>query len=220
MMHNRFSIRLILNAVVTAGIVMLSACGPLISFGDDGPADEVYSLRYPGEFSAGMRQGPIIYVDSPIMGDGLDGHEVAVRLAGNQRTSLQGVAWSAHLSDLVRDYVTLALADKTSVNLISEGGVDIKAACRLGIKVWAMEFVPGASAGSDSIDIAIQFSLVRIADSSLLSHPVFSQNVKVNSSDSKGIMQAFNHAMGKAADEYGVWLRDLAPTCGIALTGN
>jgi len=196
------------------GLFALTACGPLISLGNDGPADEVFSLRYPAAFKNASATGPIIYVDGPQLVEGIDGRGVAVRLAGNKRTVLEGAAWAAHLSDLVRDYVIHALASQTNVNLVSEGGLDIEAGCRLGIKVWAMEFVPGKSASEDQVQVAMQFSLVRLADSKLLAHPTFSKNEAVISSDGSGVVAAFNAAMESASHDYSRWLNERAGECG------
>lgn len=201
-------------SVMGVAALATAACGPLISFGNDGPADSVYSLRYEGATKSGSPTGPIVYVDSPQMVEGLDGHGIAVRLDGNERTTLAGSSWSAHLSDLVRDYVTLALGDKSEANLVSEGGLDIKAGCRLGIKVWAMEFVPGATTADDTVELSMQFSLVRLSDSQLLSHPTFTETVSVANSDGRGVVTAFSSAMQSAASDYGRWFDAESSACG------
>ena len=195
--------------------LLVASCGPLISFGDDGPADNIYTLRYAGTVKVGSPAGPIIYVDSPQMAEGLDGHSVSVRLDGNRRTTLAGSSWSAHLSDLVRDYVTLALSVSSDANLVGGGALDIKAGCRLGIKVWAMEYVPGATKSDDKVELSLQFSLVRLADSKLLSHPTFSKTVAVSTPDGNGIIAAFETAMAAAARDYGRWFGAESKACAL-----
>jgi len=200
-------------AGVAASAFLVASCGPLISFGDDGPADSIYTLHYGGIVGADSPVGPVVYVDSPQMAEGLDGQGVSVRLDGNQRTTLTGAGWAAHLSDLVRDYVTLALGATSNANMIGVGGLDIKAGCRLGIKVWAMEFVPGLISSEDTVDVAMQFSLVRLSDSKLLSHPTFSQTVNVQSSGGRGIVAAFDAAMAAAARDYSRWFKVESKAC-------
>ena len=197
-----------------AGALLLASCGPLISFGDDGPADDVYTLHYQGPLKSESPTGPIIYVDSPQMVEGLDGQGITVRIEQNRRTTLAGSIWSAHLSDLVRDYVTLALGAVSDANLVGGGGLDIKAGCRLGTKVWAMDYVPGTTAGEDRVELAIQFSLVRLSDSKLLSHPTFSETVRVETANGRGIVAAFEAAMGSAAEKYGRWFNAESGACG------
>jgi len=194
-------------------VLATASCGPLISFGDDGPADDVFTLRYEGGLKKESPSGPIVYVDSPQMVDGLDGINVAVRLDGNRRTVLAGSSWSAHLSDLVRDYVTLSLSYQSDANMIAEGGLDIKAGCRLGIKVWAMDFVPGRVSSEDQVELVMQFSLVRLSDSKLVSHPTFSNSVGVDMSDGRGVVAAFNKAMNVMANDYGRWFADEHRAC-------
>ena len=199
---------------VLAGSFLLASCGPLISFGDDGPADDVYTLHYEGPLKSESPTGPIIYVDSPQMVEGLDGQSITVRIDQNRRTTLAGSSWSAHLSDLVRDYVTLALGATSGANLVGGGGLDIKAGCRLGTKVWAMDYVPGATPGEDRVELAIQFSLVRFSDSKLLSHPTFSETVHVQAANGHSIVAAFETAMGSAAQKYGRWFNAESNACG------
>jgi ABC-type uncharacterized transport system auxiliary subunit len=194
--------------------LLLASCGPLISFGDDDPAGDIYTLRYEGAHSDQSPSGPIIYVDSPQMVDGLDGRSVSVRLGGNRRSTLAGASWSAHLSELVRDYVVQALEGATDANMISQGGLDIKAGCRLGIKVWAMEFVPGLTSDQDQVDVRLQFSLVRLSDSKLLSHPTFAQTVGVTTSNGGGVVAAFAVAMERASEAYGGWFSEASDACG------
>jgi len=212
-MTRTFTGKLKLSCVL-AGSFLLASCGPLISFGNDGPADDVYTLHYPGALKNESPMGPIVYVDSPQMVEGLDGQDITVRIEENRRTTLAGSSWSAHLSDLVRDYVTLALGATSDANLVGGGGLDIKAGCRLGTKVWAMDYVPGASAGEDKVELAIQFSLVRLSDSKLLSHPSFTETVEVSASGGRGIVAAFETAMENAARDYGRWFSAESKACG------
>jgi len=196
-----------------SGALMVAACGPLISFGDDGPPAAIYTLRYEGPIKSETPSGPVVYVDSPRMIEGLDGRDISVRFDDNRRTVLSGSAWSAHLPDLIRDYVTLALGSVSDANMVSEGGLDIKAGCRLGVKVWAMEFVPGQTIAEDKVEVAMQFSLVRLSDSRLLSHPTFRKSVGVSSSGGRGVVAAFSEAMEEAARDYGRWFKVESRAC-------
>ncbi|PCI60128.1 MAG: hypothetical protein COB37_09760 [Kordiimonadales bacterium] len=194
------------HLILGIGLLSVAACGPLISLGNDGPADDIYTLRYPGQVGAASPTGPIIFVNSPIMAEGLDGRGVPVHLENERRTSLEGASWSVHLGDLVRDYVVRALSAQTTANMISEGGLDIKAQCRLGIKVWSMEYVPGAVSGDDRVELAMQMSLVRLSDSVLLDHPTFTQTVAVGSDSNAAVIEGFRTAMQATAIDYSKWI--------------
>ncbi|MBL4771895.1 MAG: membrane integrity-associated transporter subunit PqiC, partial [Planctomycetes bacterium] len=128
-------------------------------------------------------------------------------------TVLDGVSWSTHISDLIRDYVGHAIGSQAGVNMIAEGGLDIKAGCRLGVKVWSFELATGASAAEDTVEIALQFSLVRVKDSTLISRPTFTQSVPVPSAGLGGVVEGFKTAMSAAADEYGPWMRERMSQC-------
>ncbi|WP_262692046.1 ABC-type transport auxiliary lipoprotein family protein [Kordiimonas aestuarii] len=201
------------GALLLASAAAVSGCGPIISFGGDGPGDTVYSLKYPGGYHTNGDDAPVIYVDEPHMADGLAGQKIAVALAGERRSTLKGARWSAPLSTLVRDYVARALGDKAGAHMIGEGGLDIHAGCRLGTKVWALEFVPGGDVGGDKVEIAIEMSLVRLSDSTLISHPTFTRSMSVQGTDGDVVMTAFNRAMAATADEMGLWLKDQVDAC-------
>ncbi|MEX0299644.1 MAG: ABC-type transport auxiliary lipoprotein family protein [Kordiimonas sp.] len=191
----------------------VAGCGPLISFGGDGEPDETYGLRYEAKQAEQFPAGPIVYVDSPQMAEGLDGHGVTVVMQNGRRTVLERAAWSTHLSDLIRDYVAQSIGAQSGANMIGEGGLDITAGCRLGLKVWSFEFVPGEVAAEDGVSVVLQFSLVRISDNQLLSHPTFAASVTVDSNSVGGVMSGFSRAMDQASSEYGGWFRERMGQC-------
>jgi ABC-type uncharacterized transport system auxiliary subunit len=202
-----------LVAGLLASALLTSGCGPLISFGDDGPADTVYSLKYAGGFRDAAEGGAIIYVDEPHMADGLAGQKITVALANDRRSTLKGARWAAPLSVMIRDYEIRALGDQVGVHMIGEGGLDIHAGCRLGTKVWTFEFAPGGSVADDRVNLAIELSLVRLKDSQLLSHPTITKSHTVDASGDDAVASAFNAVMRDAANDMGAWLKAQAPSC-------
>lgn len=202
-------------AAAAAASLLLAGCGPLISFGDDGPADEVYSLAYAPSGPAIADDAPIIYVDEPLLAQGLGGVNVAVALDDNRRTSLMGVRWAENSSDLIRDYLVRAAGEKSGARLLGEGGLDVRAGCKLALKVWSFDFAPGASSRDDEVRVEIEFTLVRYSDNHLLGQPTFRDTQSVRSADSDRIVAAFHNAMGTVSDAAGDWLRGAASACAI-----
>lgn len=195
-----------------AASVWLTGCGPLISFGDEGPADTVYTLRYDGDYDRGG-SGPVVYVDEPTMTDGLKGEKVAVSLDGGKRLAIDGVRWSAPISELVRNYITRALGHKTPAQVMGEWGLDARAACRLGVNVWAFEYSPGARAADDTVEVAVELSLVRLKDSQLIGKPTFVETVAVNGAGGEAVMDAFSKAMATATDDMTQWFSGKYQEC-------
>jgi ABC-type uncharacterized transport system auxiliary subunit len=199
--------------------LLLAGCGPIISFGDDGPVDAIYSLRYEGGFPTDKVDGPIVYVEEPHFADDLDGRSVSVLLAGNRRSTIDGVAWSSPLSELVRNYITRSLADGLGANIVSEGALDVNSTCRIGSKVWALELVPGRDAAADRVEITIELSLVRFRDSTLIGHPTISRTAKVAGSDDAAVMAAFGKAMAGVSDEMRSWFKGALSGCAAPRPG-
>ena len=202
---------------IAAGLFLVG-CGPIISFGDDGPADDVYSLEYGTVTANTSDMATIIYVEEPLMSDGLGGIEVAVALENRKRTNLQGVRWSANSTDLIRDYFVRAIGSMSGTRLLGQGAIDVQAGCRLGVKVWAFEFVPGISVGDDRVDIEVEFILIRYNDNRLIGQPTFSASPQVALSDGENIVDAFHSGMTSVSRDAGNWLAPLASECALAVS--
>lgn len=204
-----------LRATALSAWVALAACGPLISFGDDGPADDVYSLRYDGAYIPPQDGAALIYVEQPLMGDGLGGQTIPVVLENERRTRLQGVAWSANSADLIRSYMVRALSVAPNADFVGEGGLDIEASCYLGLKVWEFEFAPGAVRADDSVHVAIEFSLVRYSDSVLLGRPTYKAVESVSGSETEGVVLAFQRAIASIGRSGRTWVEENAAQCAV-----
>lgn len=202
-----------LRLVAFASAMLLAGCGPLISFGEGGPADDVFSLRYEADRSAPAANAPVIFIDEPLMTNGLGGTQIAVQLDGNKRSRLQGARWSENSGDLIRDFVARAAGEKSGARVLGQDGIDVRSECRLGLKVWAFELVPGGSPREDLVSIEIEFTLVRAADNALLGQPVFATRQPVRAASSSRVVNAFHAGMMEVADVASAWLKDEIAAC-------
>ncbi|MBO6506387.1 MAG: membrane integrity-associated transporter subunit PqiC [Kordiimonadaceae bacterium] len=200
------------KAVAVSSLMLVAGCGPLISFGDDGPADQIFSLDYPvaGDHSSAAS---VIYVAEPLMSGGLSGTQVSVVLDDNQRTSLMGVRWNANTTDMVRDYLVRGLSAQSGALMLGEGALDVKAGCRLGVKVWDYEYVPGNSISDDRVDVEIELILVRYIDNALLGQPTFAASEAVSGSDGVDVVDGFNRAMASISRDAGDWIGQNREAC-------
>lgn len=197
------------------GLILLAGCGPLISFGDDGPADDVFNLRYQGGYSANVDSENIIYLEEPLMNQGLSGVDIAVALPGDQRSTLKGVRWAGNSSDLVRDYLVRALSEKSGVKLLGDGGLDVRAGCRMTVKVWSFEFAPGESSRDDTVDVAIEFSLVRYRDGHLVGQRAFNVNTPIDTNQGNSVVAGFREGMSALSGDAADWLAPLGSNCSL-----
>lgn len=207
----------ILNGIKTSfglGMVMaVAACGPLISFGDDGPADEVYSLEYRGGYNSFNASAPRVYLDEPIMAEGLSSRKMSVRLPDFRRSTIASISWSANLSDLVRGYMARAIAARSGVELISEGGLDVNVGCRMAVHVWAFELVPGANPSEDKVNSTIELTLLNVTNGALLGRQTFVTERSVDTSEGAAIARAFNEAIEEASIAMSDWLSPIQAGC-------
>lgn len=203
----------LVKPLAAVSILSLAACGPLISFGDDGPADQIFGLEYDGARQAGDDLTTLVYMEEPLMSDGLSGTQVSVVLPGSQRTSLMGVRWSTNSADLVRDYLVRGVSSESGIRMLGEGALDVSAGCHMGLKVWAFEFVPGNSAGDDRVDVEIEFSLVRYSDNRLIGQPTFSSSVSIAGSEGVDVADGFDQAMRAISRDAGAWVASTGAAC-------
>ncbi len=200
--------------LMLAGVVFsLSACGPLISFGNDGPADEVYTLAYNGTYSVFNAAAPRIYLDEPLMAEGLASRKMSVRLPDFRRSTISSISWSANLSDLIRGYMARSIAVKTGAQLISEGGLDVKVGCRMAVNVWAFELVPGESQVDDKVSSTIELTLLNVTNGALLGRQTFVVEKQVNSVEGVAIAAAFNEAIEESSVTMSEWLLPIQSGC-------
>ena len=192
---------------------LVAGCGPLISFGESGPAPVLYSLEYGGVPKDQSIGGPIVAVSTPDLLPRLEGQNIAVVLPGNEHTTLGGAEWSGHIGDMVQDYVMRALSSETSGTFVGRASLDVSVECRLGIKLWAMDYVPGDRARDDKVVVSLQMILVRMADSSLLGQQVFTHEATPSTNSPRAIAAAFNEAMMNNAQAYQAWFSAKGSAC-------
>ncbi|UTW55162.1 ABC-type transport auxiliary lipoprotein family protein [Kordiimonas sp. SCSIO 12610] len=216
-MLSEFKERGLLKAIkATLGIgslLLISACGPLISFGGDGDADEVYSLEYQGGYSTFNADAPRIYLDEPLMAEGLASRKMSVRLPDFRRSAIASTSWSANLSDLIRGYMARSIAVKSGVQLISEGGLDVKVGCRMAVHVWAFELVPGDIPQDDKVASTIELTLLNVTNGVLLGKQTFVVEKPVLSAGGAAIAAAFNQAIEDSANKMSEWLIPIQSGC-------
>ncbi len=191
----------------------VAGCGPLISFGESGPAPVLYSLEYSGAPKSPSMDGPIVAVSTPDLLPRLEGQNIAVVLPENEHTTLGGAEWSGHIGRMVQDYVMQALSSDGNATFVGRASLDVSVDCRLGIKLWAMDYVPGDSAREDKVVVSLQMMLVRMSNSSLLGQQFFTSEAKPVTASPRAIAAAFNDAMMDSAQAYKAWFAATGTRC-------
>jgi ABC-type uncharacterized transport system auxiliary subunit len=212
----QLNIAQIVKTIFATGLLAsVAGCGPLISFGDDGPADEVYSLEYKGGYSSFNAAAPRIYLDEPLMAEGLSSRKMSVRLADFRRSTISSISWSANLSDLIRGYMARAIAVQSGIQLIGEGGLDVRVGCRMAVHVWAFELVPGAEASGDKVSSTIELTLLNVINGNLLGRQTFVVEKPIQSSEGVDIAAAFNEAISDSTNKMSEWLGPIQSECAL-----
>lgn len=201
-----------LRTLSLVSLLVLGACAPLINLGGSEPAT-AFSLRYSGGRTLATEGAPVIYVDEPVMTEGLGGRDIMVRGADGSQNILKGGRWTASSSDMIRYYLVQALEDQTGARMIGEGGLDINAACRTHITVWSFEMVPGTAGTPDSVEIGLELSLVHLDTGEMLYRNRFDRTAEFTGSEPAAVVAAFHRAMAGLSGELAAGLKDKVAAC-------
>lgn len=199
-----------LASLMAAGAV-LSACTQLLPFGSE--AERNFVLSYPVSEEAYRAQGTVVFLEDPIMAEGLGGRGITVRLAGGERTIVKGMRWGVVLSEMVRNYFEQSLSRETDATVISEGGLGIRSACRLGLKVWRFELEPGASESDDAVRVSLEAVLVNVGTGDLVGRDLFSKSESPRSNAPEALAAAFDAALAETSGDIAAWLQGNLPAC-------
>ncbi|WP_374762891.1 ABC-type transport auxiliary lipoprotein family protein [Yunchengibacter salinarum] len=197
--------------VLLPAFLVLTGCGGF-SLLPENPAERTFTLEWQGS-SPYPGDGPVIYLEEPVMQGGLGGRVITVEMAGFERSALGGVRWAANLSDLIRGYMVRALRTNSGAQTIGEGSLDVDAACRMTLTVWAFQFSPGAEVAQDRVKMAIETSLVRLRDNALIGRATFDSAQPTPGDGEGAIMAAFNAGMDEVATNLGQWLLERRAAC-------
>ncbi|WCL54943.1 ABC-type transport auxiliary lipoprotein family protein [Gimibacter soli] len=203
-----------LRTLSLVSLLALGACAPLINLGGSEPAT-AYGLRYPGGRALAAEGAPVIYVDEPVMTEGLGGRDIVVRGADGSQSVLKGGRWTAPASDMVRYYLVQALEDHTGARMIGEGGLDINAACRTHITVWHFEMVPGAGGTPDKAVVGLELSLVHLDTGEMLFRNRFDRTADITGNEPSTVVAAFQYAMEGLSGELAEGMKDKVAACGV-----
>lgn len=193
-------------------ILMISACSQVLPFGSK--PERTFSLRYEGDISALPTGGPIVFLDEPLMAEGLGGRTFAVEIEGRERTILKDARWSSSLSDLVRSYFERLLGASSKAQIIGEGGLDVRAGCRLSLRVWSFQLVPGRSRSEDDrVSVSFEAGLVHLSKGDLLARQLFASDTIVEGNDAVNVVDAYHGVLEKLGGDMVDWFNAALPAC-------
>lgn len=189
-------------ASLLVSLVLLTGCQQLLPIGGD--QERTFALRYDGSVPPSKPDAPLLFIDDPLMAEGLGGQSLTVVLSDGERTALKDVRWATGSASLIRDYLDRYLMARSDAAFVGEGGLDIRTRCRLQTKVWAFEFRPGATPEEDRVFVWIEAALVSILSGDLLERSQVTSEHPVAGDDPSDVVAALDAALERVA-------RDLIP---------
>ena len=203
---------------LVTGLAFLAAgCTQILPIGSK--AERSFSLRYElaqdQYHGSGMKAGPVIFLDDPLLAEGLGGRTITVELEGRERTALKGAKWSAPLSDLIRGYLNRNLMANTQAQIVGEGGLDVHASCRISSKVWSFELHPQGEDGheEDRVHVSLDLSLIDMRSGDLIGRNQFDNWSQLDATDGRAVVAAFHEAMEPVATDIAAWVTDNLKEC-------
>lgn len=194
--------------LLLATSLLLSACGPLIEFGDGSPPPALYSIQptVNGEMSSAKL---VLYVSEPMLPGESVGTRIAVRTDAFELKFLKGGQWSEPFRMMLHRYIVGDLADTVKAQVVGAGSLDIRADCRLSIDFQRFDY----ETGSGSVVAQATARLSSLKNGNLLSSKVINVSADVSSDKSDEIVSGYNQSAGKISSALSLWLKDALPAC-------
>lgn len=197
------------TSLVMGSALLLSACGPLIEFGDDAPPPRLYSIQplVGSEFSI---DGPVLYISEPLMPAEANSTRIAVRTEEFELSHLEGGRWSENFSVMLHRYIVSdLLASDITAQIVGAGALDIRADCRLALNFQRFEY----NVQDGSINVSAIARLSSLSKGSLLSSKNIQVSQDVSNDSSDAIVAGYNEATGGITDALNLWLRSALVSC-------
>ncbi len=182
--------------LIFAAGLLLVGCQSLLPSNDP---ERTFALRYDGVVPVEKVNVPVVFLDDPLMAEGLGGQTLTVVLDGGERTALNDLRWATDLQTLIRDYLDRRLMAGTDADYVGDGGLDIQASCRLQTKFWAFELRPGASATDDRVAVSLEASLVSLTTGELLARTQLDE-LRPTGTTTGDVVQSLEGALGAVSD--------------------
>lgn len=187
---------------------LLSACGPLIEFGDGGPAAALYSIQ-PTISGDMATEGLVIYVSEPLLPGESVGNRIAVRTDDFELKFLKGGQWSEPFRMMLHRYLVGALAGNVEAQVVGAGALDVRADCRLTVDFQRFDY----EAKSNAVVAQATARLSSLKSGNLLGNQIINVSADVSSDRREKIVAGYDQASGKVASALSLWLKDALPSC-------
>lgn len=188
-----------------AGLVTLSACGPIVELPGDGPAPALYTLS-----DAAAPQGAALtipaklFIEDPGSDTLLDTNRIAVRLGATEVKYLPLARWSDAPHHLIRERLQAALEDIDGLTALGAKALEVPTDYRLKLQLRAFNAVED---GTDfSVDVRISAILVSAQGSEIIGTNQFSATGNSLSSGAKDVVSALDSAHQSVVQDIGSWV--------------
>ena len=202
----RLSVKL--PQLLLAGSFLMTACGPMIDLGDNGPAPTLYSIQ-PSLSGEMPGAGPVVFVSEPLLPGESLGNRIAVRTDDFELKFLQGGRWSEPFRMMLHRYLVTDLADSVEAQVVGAGSLDLRADCRLTVDFQRFDF----ETKTESVVAQATARLSSLKSGRLLDSAVINVAADVSSDSSEEIVSSYNQAAGQVTTTLGLWLKDVLPAC-------
>ncbi len=177
---------------------LLAGCQSILPSNDP---ERTFAFRYDGQVPQSKDNAPVIFLDDPLMAEGLGGQTLTVVLDGGERTALNDLRWATGLESLIRDYLDRRLMAGTDADYVGDGGLDIRATCRLHTKFWAFEMRPGVSAADDQVAVSLEASLVSLTTGELLARTQLDEVRPTSAASTSDVVMSLEGALSTVSDQ-------------------
>jgi cholesterol transport system auxiliary component len=119
------------SLILVASVALLAACGPIVSFGGDGPPPRQFNLAYSAAPNDAKALPGVLLVDELGATAELRGQRMAMRVSAQEVQYLNGAQWSDRPARLLRGLIEDAARQAPGAAVLGPSNIDLRIAFRL-----------------------------------------------------------------------------------------
>jgi cholesterol transport system auxiliary component len=194
------------NKLVLPGLLLLAACGPLVTIGDSGPAPQRFALALAADNSSVQALPlPSLRVEELESPAELANARMAVRIGAQEVRYVKGGVWTERPARMMRGLIGEALRQRSTGLIVSGTQVDIVPAYRLTGRLIAFQ-ADAAGGLATRVLVRSEQLLIATKTASVEASRHFEASAPASSDRPADIAAAANTAANLVAAQTAAWV--------------
>ncbi len=190
------------NKYCLAALLALSACGPLVTIGAQGPAPQRFTLTS-AQNEAALAALPAIRVEDFETSADLATTRIAVRVGAQEVRYVVGGIWTDKPVRLIRNLLADQVRARSSGVVLAGNQLEVPTAFRIGGRLTGFQ---AEGAGKLATHVSVQAEIFVLQGPKIVASQTFQQRRALTSDRPADMINSFNEAANILATEAATWI--------------